>query len=104
MPEVIYDFSKPDAASLKPVDDVVMGGVSSSRLVYEDGFTRFEGRLSLEEGGGFASVRSRVKEVDLSAFEGLNLKFRGDGKVYQLRLQTDAKDVFYTAEFEAVAA
>ena len=103
MAETIFDFSKPEDATLfKPVDDVVMGGVSSSQLTYQDGFTHFRGNLSLEQGGGFASVRTEIKEVDLSAFEGLELRFRGDGKVYQLRLQTDAKDVFYTAEFEAL--
>ena len=101
--ETIFDFTKPESAAyFKPIDDVVMGGVSSSQLLYKDGFTHFQGVLSLERGGGFASVRTEIKEVDLSAFEGLALRFRGDGKVYQLRLQTDAADVFYAAEFEAL--
>ena len=103
MAEVIYDFSKPESVTyLIPVDDVVMGGVSRSELVYSGGFTRFQGNLSLDQGGGFASARSRIEECNLSRFEGLELRFRGDGKIYELRLQTDARDVFYTAEFEAL--
>ena len=103
MAETLFDFSRPDDAALfEPVNDGVMGGTSSSRLVYRGGFIHFEGTLSLGQGGGFASVRTRIKEVDLSAFEGLSLRFRGDGKVYQLRLQTPAADVFYAAEFEAL--
>ncbi len=103
MAETLFDFSRPeDAALFESINDGVMGGVSSSRLVYKDGFIHFQGTLSLEQGGGFASVRTKIKEVDLSAFEGLALRFRGDGKVYQLRLQTDAADVFYAAEFEAL--
>lgn len=102
MAKTIYDFSKPESAALlEPVDDAVMGGVSSSSFTYKGGFTRFWGNLSLERGGGFASVRSEVGETDLSRFEGLALRSRGDGKVYQLRLQTDAAKVFYTAEFES---
>ena len=104
MAEIIYDFSKPESvAYLIPVDDVVMGGVSRSELVYTGGFTRFQGNLSLVQGSGFASVRSRADERDLSRFEGLELRFRGDSKIYELWLQTDASDVFYTAEFEAAA-
>ena len=103
MTETLFDFSRPtDAALFESINDGVMGGVSSSRLVYEGGFIHFRGTLSLAQGGGFASVRTKIKEVDLSRFEGLSLRFRGDGKVYQLRLQTDAADAFYAAEFEAL--
>ena len=72
-----------------PVDDVVMGGVSASHFrVTSDGLGVFEGTVSLERGGGFASVRSTSAPMDLSNFDGLEIRVRGDGKRYRLRLRT----------------
>lgn len=87
------------AAGAEPwssIDDVVMGGVSSSRMVVEGGRAVFSGEVSLENDGGFASVRSAPREHDLSGFDGVALEVRGDGKRYALRLGT-------TGRFDAVS-
>jgi len=68
------------------VDDVVMGGVSRSGLEPGDGAAVFAGHLSLDRGGGFASVRGPVADSDFSACAGIALRVKGDGKVYRLRL------------------
>ena len=87
---VLFDFADPvAAAAFAPIDDVVMGGRSWSRATPVDGALRFEGEVSLEQGGGFASVRSRPRRADLSAFAGLVLSVRGDGRRYQVNLRTD---------------
>lgn len=88
----LYRFERPaDAEVWQPVDDVVMGGVSTSQIqVTPDGIAVFSGVLSLAHGGGFASVRSRPLPVNLSTFDGLELRVRGDGQRYRLRLRTDA--------------
>jgi NADH dehydrogenase [ubiquinone] 1 alpha subcomplex assembly factor 1 len=85
------------------IDDVVMGGVSNSEMVLEDGFAVFRGTVSLENNGGFASVRSRPVEHDLSSFDGLVLRIRGDGKRYGFRLRTSAAfdGVSYQVAFNA---
>jgi monofunctional biosynthetic peptidoglycan transglycosylase len=86
-PEMIIDFQ----ARTEPwrnIDDVVMGGLSSSEMVIEDGVAVFRGDVSLDNYGGFASVRSESAEHDLSAFDGLVLRVRGDGKRYKVRLRT----------------
>jgi monofunctional biosynthetic peptidoglycan transglycosylase len=70
------------------IDDTVMGGVSSSEMVIEDGVAVFRGEVSLENNGGFASVRSDSRDHDLSAFDGLVIRVRGDGKRYKVRLRT----------------
>jgi NADH dehydrogenase [ubiquinone] 1 alpha subcomplex assembly factor 1 len=82
-----------------------MGGVSNSEMVLEDGFAVFRGTVSLENNGGFASVRSRPVEHDLSAFDGLVLRIRGDGKRYGFRLRTSAAfdGVSYQVAFIAPA-
>ena len=89
----IYDFSSPETAgSWMIVNDGVMGGVSKSRLsLDEQGALVFEGRVSLDYGGGFASVRSIVNQLDAQKYQGIYLKFRGDGNKYQLRLRQTSR-------------
>jgi hypothetical protein len=72
------------------INDGVMGGVSSGRMVGGDGVLRFEGELSLENNGGFASVR-RLVEQDLAEAGGVRLELRGDGRDYQFRLRQDGR-------------
>jgi len=58
---MLFDFDKPDAAKQwQTVNDAVMGGVSDGRFkINEDKKMEFYGILSLENNGGFASVRSK---------------------------------------------
>jgi monofunctional biosynthetic peptidoglycan transglycosylase len=70
----------------RAVNDGVMGGVSSGRMVETQDGLRFEGELSLENNGGFASVRRLVMN-DLAAARGVRLELRGDGRSYQFRLR-----------------
>ena len=90
----------------QPVDDVVMGGRSaSSAQVSARGALLFEGVVSLENGGGFASVRSGPARHDFSGAAGFVLRLRGDGKRYRLSLRTEAPfdGVQYQASFTAPA-
>ena len=72
------------------VDDGVMGGVSKSGFCVTDGVGRFQGEVSLENGGGFASVRREPNgfEPTLADAQGIALTVRGDGRTYQLRLKS----------------
>ena len=105
---LVIDFSnEAEARRWQPIDDVVMGGVSASRLEATASSTAvFTGRLSLENNGGFASVRSnlggeRGSEAALAEAAQLALRFRGDGKTYKLRLRTTRSfdGVNYEARF-----
>jgi hypothetical protein len=85
----IFDFSEPEAREgWFAVDDRVMGGVSRSRLEPHDGHVRFAGRLSLENNGGFASMRSNVPEGAFAGAERVHLLVRGDGRAYELIFKT----------------
>jgi NADH dehydrogenase [ubiquinone] 1 alpha subcomplex assembly factor 1 len=76
-----------EAAAWRPIDDVVMGGVSQSRLEFVSaGRARFTGIVSLDRGGGFASVRNATVTWDLRHARGLRLRVCGDGKRYKLIL------------------
>lgn len=87
-----------------PLNDGVMGGRSTGAAVVEGGNLHFSGQLSLEDNGGFASVRSSGREFDLTAFSALVLRIRGDGRRYQVRLATDARyrgiPVSFGAQFD----
>ena len=57
--KVIIDFRTPDSGYWTIVNDGVMGGVSDGRFrITADQTMEFFGTLSLENNGGFASVRS----------------------------------------------
>jgi monofunctional biosynthetic peptidoglycan transglycosylase len=100
---MIMDFEE-GAEPWQTINDVVMGGVSSSTFTVQEGVARFEGEVSLENNGGFASARSRPAEHDLSAYDGVLLRVRGDGNRYAFRLRTTKAfdGVSYEARFETV--
>ena len=72
------------------VNDSVMGGISQSQFTLtENGAARFEGTLSLANNGGFASVRTYPIDYKLADYDGVKIRFKGDGRQYKLRLRTD---------------
>jgi NADH dehydrogenase [ubiquinone] 1 alpha subcomplex assembly factor 1 len=87
-PEVLFDFTNPDAAKeWQTVNDGVMGGVSEGKLrVTAEKTLEFVGTLSLENNGGFASVRTKAKKLNLEKGDTLVAKIRGDGREYSLNL------------------
>lgn len=102
----MLEFTPQEARSLdwQVVDDGVMGGLSKGKLnVSDDGILIFQGKLSLENNGGFSSVRTGKFEKDLSGAQGLVARVKGDGRTYQLRLYTNARyrgmRVSFKAEF-----
>ena len=107
MAVTLLDFDDPaDAALWRAVDDVVMGGVSRSRLEQAgSGTARFHGIVSLENSGGFASVRTPPREWGASGTTAFLLRVRGDGKTYKFTLRTDDgfDGIQYQARFVAPA-
>jgi NADH dehydrogenase [ubiquinone] 1 alpha subcomplex assembly factor 1 len=86
----LFAFASPDAAAgWQAVNDGVMGGLSDGRFrITERQTMEFYGTLSLENNGGFASVRSRPRRLGLQAGDTLVARVRGDGREYQLNLYT----------------
>ncbi len=91
---VIFDFNSKSAIDdWIIVDDVVMGGKSSGNFSMDsDGNGLFQGDVSLENNGGFSSVRYRFNKKDVSDHSKIVLKIRGDGKRYQFRVKTNSSD------------
>jgi monofunctional biosynthetic peptidoglycan transglycosylase len=71
------DYEQSAAEGWYPINDRVMGGTSKSEFQAENGIAVFRGLVSLENNGGFASVRSALGNHDLSAYAGIALRVWG---------------------------
>jgi hypothetical protein len=93
---LIYDFTKNTTVkNWVVVDDVVMGGESSSSMkLNKDGHGVFEGSISLDNNGGFSSVRYRFPKKQINLYHSIMIRVQGDGKQYELRLKSDSNQYF----------
>ena len=89
----VSDFTGPEAAQQwQAVNDGVMGGVSDGRFrITKDGTLEFFGTLTLENNGGFASVRTKPTDLDLKAGDTIVVRVKGDGREYVLNLYTASR-------------
>jgi NADH dehydrogenase [ubiquinone] 1 alpha subcomplex assembly factor 1 len=94
----LVDFAGPDAAQKwQAVNDGVMGGVSDGRFkITDDETLEFLGTLSLENNGGFASVRTKPTELDIQAGDTLVVRVKGDGRDYVLNLYTKSRRMAFS--------
>jgi hypothetical protein len=86
------------------VNDTVMGGVSRSNVnLHSDGYLLFAGEVSTDYGGGFASVRTYLENLEISKYEGFILRVKGDGKTYQFRCRMgdNINEISYRNYFQA---
>ena len=107
--KLLFDFANPNAdikEAWGAVDDVVMGGVSQSNIRLGENKAIFSGIVSTDNNGGFASVRTRNFEppLDLSDYEGIELKVIGDGKRYKFITRCEGKwdGIGYCYSFDTV--
>lgn len=74
----------------RPIDDRVMGGISRSILRHDPaGHAVFERVVSLEQNGGFASVRSTTVNFGMWGAHSRVIEVRGDGKRFKISLLAD---------------
>lgn len=81
------------------LDDVVMGGVSESTFQIDPNGSEnggptgvFKGLVSSANNGGFTSIRTKnfSEPEDLSAYDGLEFRLKGDGRRYKVIVRTSA--------------
>jgi hypothetical protein len=107
--KLIFDFTNP-SNDLKEIwgalDDVVMGGVSTSNLHFSDNRGMFAGIVSTDNNGGFASIRTRnfTPPLNLSNYEGIELRVTGDGKRYKFITRCEGKwdGIGYCYSFDTI--
>ena len=87
-------------------NDNVMGGKSEGGFDISSGQLLFSGNTNTD-GGGFSSIRSKPLDLDLSAYDGIRVKVKADGRRYTWGMQTDARwrgrRVGYWADFDTTA-
>ncbi|MFM7180722.1 MAG: CIA30 family protein [Verrucomicrobiales bacterium] len=89
----LASFESKDALeSWTTVNDSVMGGASKggARLT-EDGTLKFSGNLSLDNNGGFSSIRTKPNPMDLSETNSILVKSCGDGRTYWVDLRVEGQ-------------
>ena len=103
---ILYNFYSPvQADEWIVVDDVVMGGKSQGNfMINPQGKGVFEGNVSLENNGGFSSVRHTLAQKKIAGFCKVVLYLKGDGNTYQFRIKTNKSDYYaYVAEFNTTS-
>ena len=99
----IFDFkSDSDIQKWFVVNDDVMGGRSTSTFtINKDGHGAFQGRISLQNNGGFSSVRYRFESEEIKNDSKIVIRLIGDGKTYQFRAKPRTTTYFsYIYNFE----
>jgi hypothetical protein len=73
-----------------------MGGVSSGELTWSDGELVFRGELSLDNNGGFASIRSPEIDpssvADWAAADAVRISLDGGGRTWTFEVRTADSD------------
>ncbi|MEM0963539.1 MAG: CIA30 family protein [Bacteroidota bacterium] len=81
---MLFDFDSDSPARWRVVNDGVMGGLSQGFAEITSGTLSFTGEL-VTRGGGFTSVRTQ-RAVDLSGYDGLELRVRGGGRTFEVEV------------------
>lgn len=94
-----------DLEAWEKLDDVIMGGNSSSGLsAVEDGSGAVWNGDLIVEGGGFCGSRTKPLNLDLSGYDGLELRVKGDGQIFKFNIKTadqeDTPEHTYQATFD----
>ena len=90
--------------SWRIVNDGVMGGLSEGKINWDkkDNTLIWSGNISLENNGGFASIRTTPQNYDAGSFEKIVLRVKGDGKTYKFRMRPSGNfdGIAYSLDFE----
>lgn len=87
--QMIFEFNENSTLqNWEVLDDVVMGGRSQGEIsISRQGYGRFSGTVSLENNGGFSSVRYYPSGLEVDPQNQIKIRLKGDGKRYQFRIK-----------------
>ena len=69
------------------ISDNVMGGITKSKLDYTEQSMVLTGDISLENYGGFSSVKTRFGSFNLSAYKGLKIRYKATNQRFAFTLE-----------------
>lgn len=102
---ILEDFKPENRLEWQIINDGVMGGLSEGLFrINPDHTADFQGNVSLENNGGFASVRALLREASSGNFQKIVVRARSDGKTYSFRIRTDSNfdGVAYACNFRTI--
>jgi hypothetical protein len=88
MPSLTFDFGTTcdSCDDWFVVLDGVMGGRSQGDVSMTESSIIFKGKVSLENNGGFASLRTSYGDFDLSSYKMVSVRYRSTGQDFGLTL------------------
>ncbi|MEM9530265.1 MAG: CIA30 family protein [Pseudomonadota bacterium] len=102
----LYTFADAnEVEAFRVVLDGVMGGLSTGQLSRGDNSLIFTGDTSLQNNGGFSSIRAPLAAGSLAGFDALRIRIKGDGRRWILGARSSAgnRGDSYWARFETTA-
>ena len=93
---VLFDFNKDsDLSNWYVIDDVVIGGRSDGSFeIDNEDRAVFFGSVSIENNGGFSSIRYNLDELKIKGLSYANICLKGAGKQYQFRIKSKISQRF----------
>ena len=85
---VLLDLLNTNTTAWQVVNENEMGGVPTSSFGVTNGVAVFRGEVSLENNGGFGSVRSQAARQDVAGFDAFVVCACGDGWRYMFTVRT----------------
>lgn len=83
--ELLIDFGRSTGGQYWSVtNDGVMGGLSQGQAYLSDSSVVFRGEVSLENNGGFSSLRSPYQQLDLSSYKEVEIRTRSIGLPFSI--------------------
>jgi hypothetical protein len=71
------------------LSDNIMGGVTKSKIEYTNNSVQLSGNISLDNFGGFSSIKTKYKSFDLSKYNGIKIKFKSTNQKFAFTLEDD---------------
>jgi monofunctional biosynthetic peptidoglycan transglycosylase len=69
------------------LSDNIMGGNTKSKIEYTNNSVLLSGNISLDNYGGFSSIKTKYKSFDLSKFTAIKIKFKSTKQKFAFTLE-----------------
>lgn len=80
------------------INDGVMGGLSAAKKHLSKTSLQFKGNISLDNNGGFSSIRSPFDAIDLSDYKRAEIRYRSRHQKLDFTIENDQR--FYRPNFK----
>ncbi|MEM6542217.1 MAG: CIA30 family protein, partial [Bacteroidota bacterium] len=97
--KVEFDFgTTKDGTNWQILNDGVMGGLSKGEILFTENSLKFSGAVSLENYGGFTSVKSPFQEFTLANKSRVKIRYKTSGQSIAISLENSR--AFYKPYFK----